>query len=190
MGFLKRILLVAADSLTKESCIAVYLYAKAEVGGFLLCIWSNVQALFRLPMEVIGDLTIAYQFRSLWPGLVFPRIIPSFIRRQMYKKDDKADMLVKIWLSLFNLSKIILLAKRVDFSTFASIVSPWKDPEKVVQAVNRVAETLPQLVGRYLPWVSQIPLDEGVTWEPTWKAIPNSPYLSQQLRVPTIESEL
>ncbi|KAF1854698.1 hypothetical protein Lal_00015660 [Lupinus albus] len=34
------------------------------------------------------------------------------------------------------------------------------------------------------------PLDEGVTWEPTWKAIPNSPYLSQQLRFPTIESEL
>ncbi|KAK7231131.1 hypothetical protein RIF29_45991 [Crotalaria pallida] len=64
------------------------------------------------------------------------------------------------------------------------------DPEKVVQAVNRVAETLPQLVGRYLPWVSKIPLDEGVTWEPTWKAIPNSPYLSQQLRFPTIESEL
>lgn len=63
-------------------------------------------------------------------------------------------MLVKkIWLSLFHLSKIIKLAKRVDFSTFASIVSPWKDPEKVVQAVNRVAETLPQLVGRYLPWV-------------------------------------
>jgi hypothetical protein len=110
----------------------------------------------------------------------------------MYKKDDKADMLVKILLSLFHLSKIILLAKRVDFSSFASIVSPWKDPEKVVQAVNRVAERLrlPQLVGRYLLWVSQIPLDEGVTWEPTWKAIPNSPYLSQQLRVPTIESEL
>ncbi|OIW15543.1 hypothetical protein TanjilG_01066 [Lupinus angustifolius] len=81
-------------------------------------------------------------------------------------------------------------AKRMDLSTFASIVSPWKDPEKVVQAVNRVAETLPQLVGRYLPWVSKIPLDEGVTWEPTWKAIPNSPYLSQQLRFPTIESEL
>lgn len=77
MGFLKRILLVAADSLTKESCIAVYLYAKAVKRLYrksgvcsLLCIWSNVQALFRLPMEVIGDLTIAYQFRSLWPGLV------------------------------------------------------------------------------------------------------------------------
>ena len=53
----------------------------------------------------------------------FPRIIQFFIRRQMYKKDDKADMLVKILLSLFNLSKIILLAKRMDFSTFASIVS-------------------------------------------------------------------
>lgn len=29
MGFLKRILLIAADGLTKESCIALYLYAKS-----------------------------------------------------------------------------------------------------------------------------------------------------------------
>jgi hypothetical protein len=70
MGFLKRILLVAADSLTKESCIAVYLYAKAVMrlyrksGGLFLALYLK-QALFRLPMEVIGDLTIAYQFRSL-----------------------------------------------------------------------------------------------------------------------------
>lgn len=189
--------LVTADGLTKEMCVSVYLYAK-EVkrlykasGALFLALYLKLKA---------SSLQIAYggdrRPHDRLPVPVsltrsgFPRIIPSFLRRQRYKKDDKADMLVKIWLSLFNLSKIILLAKRVDFSTFASIVSPWKDPEKVVQAVNRVAETLPQFLGRYLPWVSQIPLDEGVTWEPTWKAIPNSPYLSQQLRVPTIESEL
>lgn len=84
-------------------------------------------------------------------------------------------MLVKIWLSLFHLSKIIKLAKRVDFSTFASIVSPWKDPEKVVQAVNRVAETLPQLVGRYLPWVSRIPLMKEAI--PAVKALRNLGFL-------------
>nr|CBJ20730.1 hypothetical protein [Beta vulgaris subsp. maritima] len=103
-------------------------------------------------------------------------------------------MLVKIWLSLLNLSKIIKLAKRVDFSTFASIVSPWKDPEKGVQAVNRVAETLPQLVGRYLPWVSRIPLmkDPGSqSSSKPWILILVLPwvFVSSFLEVPIIKSK-
>lgn len=86
---------------------------------------------------------------------LLPPMAPSRVRMELEVRSIRrmADMLVKIWLSLFHFSKIMKLAKRVDFSTFASIVSPWKDPEKVVQAVNRLPETLPQLVGRYLPWV-------------------------------------
>lgn len=50
----------------------------------------------------------------------YPRIIPSFIRKQMYKKDDKADLLVRIWLSLFSVYKIVLLAKKVRKAAFES----------------------------------------------------------------------
>lgn len=100
---LRRKTLVTADGLTKEMCVSVYLYAKEvkrlyKASGALFLALYLKQALFclwsrrphdRLPVPV--SLT-----RS-----GFPRIIPSFIRRQKYKKDDKADMLVKIWLSLF-----------------------------------------------------------------------------------------
>ncbi|KAF1889387.1 hypothetical protein Lal_00024712 [Lupinus albus] len=144
--------------LAYESCIAVYLYAKA------------VKRLYRKS----GGLFLALYLKQCASSLQIA-----------YGGDRRPHDRLPVPVSLTR-----LLAKRMDFSTFASIVSPWKDLEKVVQAVNWVAEMLPQLVGRYLPWVSKIPLDEGVTWEPTWKAIPNSPYLSQQLRFPTIESEL
>lgn len=36
------------------------------------------------------------------------------------KKDEKADMLVKFYLKILSLSKIITLAKKVDKSTFSS----------------------------------------------------------------------
>lgn len=112
---LRRKTLVTADGLTKEMRVSVYLYAKEvkrlyKASGALFLALYLKQALFclwrwsrrphdRLPVPV--SLT-----RS-----GFPRIIPSFIRRQKYKKDDKADMLVKIWLSLFHFSKIIKFAK-------------------------------------------------------------------------------
>lgn len=108
MGFLKRILLVAADSLTKESCIAVYLYAKAvkrlyrKSGGLFLALYLK-QCASSLPIAYGGDRRphdrLPVPVSLTRSG--FPRIIPFFIRRQMYKKDEKADMLVKIWLSLF-----------------------------------------------------------------------------------------
>lgn len=108
---------MAADSLTKESCPSTcMLYAKAvkrlysKSGGFFLALYLK---------QCANSLQIAYGMEATSRSLtcsgltrsVFP---PSFIRRQMYKK---ADMRLKILVSLFHLSKIILLAKRVDFST-------------------------------------------------------------------------
>ncbi|KAG8363190.1 hypothetical protein BUALT_BualtMtG0007500 (mitochondrion) [Buddleja alternifolia] len=54
----------------------------------------------------------------------YPRIIPSFHRRCIYRKDDRADMLVQLYLSYFSLAKRILLAKRIDRSVFESIITP------------------------------------------------------------------
>ena len=61
----------------------------------------------------------------------YPRIIPSFHRRMIYVKDDKADIVVKLYVSFFSLSKCIELAKKVNASTFKSIISPWDNPEEV-----------------------------------------------------------
>lgn len=43
-------------------------------------------------------------------------------------------MLVKLFYPYF----LIELGKKVDKSTFASIVNPWKDPERVVSSVEPV----------------------------------------------------
>ena len=67
---------------------------------------------------------------SWWKGPVsltrsgYPRIIPSFHRHMIRRKDEKADRLVKLYLSIFSLSRIITLAKPVGKHTFSSIVSP------------------------------------------------------------------
>lgn len=103
----------------------------------------------------------------------YPRIIPSFIRHKMYRKDDTSDTLVRIWLSLFSLSRIVLAAKKVDRSIFDPIVSPVTNFDRAYEFVNRVAETLPRLIARYTPWISQLPLHQGLLWEPTCSQLSN-----------------
>lgn len=68
-----------------------------------------------------------------------------------------ADLLVKLWLSFFSLSKIILVAN----STFESIVS--RDPDLLVRTVGRMADCLPDLVERYTTTdVTKIDLSLGL----------------------------
>lgn len=56
-----------------------------------------------------------------------PRIIPSHHRRMICVRDQKADMLVKWYLSIFSFSKIITLAKRVEntFPVYLSRCLVW-----------------------------------------------------------------
>jgi len=42
----------------------------------------------------------------------------------LYRKDDKADQLVQLFLSWFSLAKLIPLAPPISKGTFESIVSP------------------------------------------------------------------
>lgn len=102
----------------------------------------------------------------------YPRIIPSFHRQIIRRKDERADLVVKVYLSFFSLSKVICLAKKIDKSTFSSIIQPWDDPDRVLTQVGKVKEFLPTLLRRYLPWLPTITLQKGMTWEPTWKALP------------------
>lgn len=81
----------------------------------------------------------------------------------MRRKDDKADLLVKMYLSFFTLSKVVILAKRVNASTFASLIlsEPWDDTDSVLSMVGDVKMSLPALIRRYVPLISEIPLDQG-----------------------------
>lgn len=170
-SYLNKVCLVATDGLTKELCIGAYLFARAVIRigqkeGWLHAALYCKQCAASLQKAYGGD----REPHDLLPVPVsltrsgYPRIIPSFHRRMMYKKDDRADQLVQIYLSFFSLAKIIELAKKVDKGTFASMVNPWKDPDAVQQIVGDIKCNLLSLVKRYLPWLSTLPLQQGLVW--------------------------
>jgi hypothetical protein len=189
MGILKRMHLIIADGLSKESCIAFYLFCK-EVRR----LYKRSGALFAsLYLKQCGTcLMTAYGGDRHVPNLLpvpvsltrsgYPRIIPPFIRRKMYKRDDYADRLVKIWLSVFSLSRLVVKAKKFRFSDLRSIYELPVSPEEVNSFVGRMYQDIPPLVKRYLPKIDTVPLNLGLVWEPTWKALPSIPVVAVALK--------
>lgn len=55
---------------------------------------------------------------------------PFIDNKSIYQRDEKADMLVKLYLLFFSLSRAIKLAKRISPSLFASITDPMSDVHK------------------------------------------------------------
>lgn len=116
---------------------------------------------------------------SLLPCMVsltrsgFPRIIPAFHRRKMKVGDEEADRLVQTYLSFFAMYRLVEMARPVSKETFKTIVSPVADLDRVRAFCSDVKCNLPQLWKRYTPWISTIPLMQGMEWLPTWKSLPN-----------------
>lgn len=78
---------------------------------------------------------------------------------------------MQLYLSFLSLAKIIELAKRVDKKTFASIVEPVKDIDSVLEVVDDIKLVISGLLPLYMPWLPTLPLHQGLTWDPTWKAL-------------------
>lgn len=106
-------------------------------------------------------------------GSGLPRIIPSFHRKLILKRDGRADVLVKISFSYFSLCRVVRLAKKVDHSILRSITSPFKDYDKMESVIDDFMSHVPKLISRYWKSALTIPMCQGITWEPTWKAIPS-----------------
>lgn len=87
--------------------------------------------------------------------------------------------LVKFDLSLFSVTGIIPLAKKVSKETFSSIVSPPDNIESIVEIVGLIKADLKVLLKRYLPHVDKLPLYQGLKFVPTWKALPTHPMTRQ-----------
>lgn len=101
-----------------------------------------------------------------------PRIIPPYLRSRIAKRDERADRLVKIFLSWFTLCRIIELAKKIARETFDSITRPTKS-DSLEEVHQMVKESRPLIRRLYLPRVHEIPMDIGMSWIPTWKALPS-----------------
>lgn len=91
----------------------------------------------------------------------------------IYRKDSKADKLVQLYLSWFSLAKVIALAKPMTKDTFKSITDLPTTLDQVLQLSGELKTLGKQLISRYMPWLPTIPICQGISWEPTWKAIPN-----------------
>ncbi|KAF5194794.1 RNA-dependent RNA polymerase [Thalictrum thalictroides] len=102
----------------------------------------------------------------------YPTIIPSFPRKMIRRKDEKADQLVKIYQSYFSVCRSIRLAKRLDRSILESIVSPSQVTDQWRDRIIDIVRYSRYLLVRYCPKIESMPLCQGVTFCPTWKAIP------------------
>lgn len=72
----------------------------------------------------------------------FPTIIPTFHRRIIERRDDRADRWVRIYLSWFTVGRIVELAKPVTRDLFASITEDAPGPEEVIESVLYLAISL------------------------------------------------
>nr|UOL49053.1 MAG: putative RNA-dependent RNA polymerase [Mitoviridae sp.] len=102
-----------------------------------------------------------------------PTIIPVHHRQLLAVRDERADQLVKLYLSWFTICRIIKLAKPISASTFRSIVDPVPDIGLVKEVMQEVKETSKMLLNRYLPQLQTKALELGFRFVPTWKATPN-----------------
>lgn len=181
------LILSLTDGLTKEWCIATHLFwkscrSKGVRSGWLFLALYLKQSRVCLQRFCAGELPPA----TLSPAVSLtrggiPRIIPSFHRRKIRGGDAS---IIQLYMSLFSLSKLIPLAKKVDASLFASIVSPPSSGSlsRVVSDMSRHAESL---LRRYVPHISSIPLFQGLEFMPTWKAVPSGPTVKSFLRSQT-----
>jgi hypothetical protein len=104
-----KVILIATDGLSKDFSIGAYLFAKNVVrlargsGLLFTALYLKLCA---------SSLQIAYGGIRTPPGLLptpvsltrsgFPRIIPKHHRQQMRRRDERADLLVKVYLSFFS----------------------------------------------------------------------------------------
>lgn len=78
-----------------------------------------------------------------------------------------------MYLSWFSLSKVFRLAKPVSKATFSTITTEVADLDRILEVCSELKSGFQDILHRYCPWVTQIPIEQGISWIPTWKLVPN-----------------
>jgi len=87
------------------------------------------------------------------------------------RRDSKADTLVRwYW---FSLSKILLLSNKLSKDNLDSITRPVEAGERVVKIMAEFDQKLKLLCHRYMPWIQDMTVIQGMSWKPSWKSMPN-----------------
>ena len=137
--------------MSKDKCIAVYLFIKwfhrfRKSAGWLntaLYLKACSVSLMRAYAGswVVTDPT-SHPVSLNRSGL--PRCIPAFHRRVIREKSERADLLVRFYLSLFSISRLILVVKRESYR-FESICARAFSPSDNVVSVSYTHLTLPTI---------------------------------------------
>jgi len=102
-----------------------------------------------------------------------PRIIPPLHRKVIKRRDCRSDYLVRLYLSWFTLAKIIECAPRISRNTFKSITSVHRDEQSFQEVMSAMKSITTMVKTHYLKKVKDLPLSLGISFVPTWKAIPS-----------------
>lgn len=178
-GLLIRVLHVVSDGLSSEYCIAAYLLSQQvcrlrRKSGLLHTALYLKQCAVVL-QKYYGEDSYSHELLKPQVSLTrtgLPRIIPSFHRKVIREGGPRGDRAVKIYLSWFSLSRVVLLAPRVTAKTFDSLLDPSPDLAKTVNFVLGLVPMIKDVLSRYLPDLSTRPVHQGLRWVPTWKSTP------------------
>lgn len=166
------------DGLSKEMCIASYLFLKKvfQIGrksGWLFLALYVKQCQFSLKVFRAGsfrpDTPMSVAISLNRSGL--PRIIPKFHRLIIIKDcGTRADKIIQVYLSFFSMYSFIMLSKRMSSSLFESITKPIGDIPRLETWMLK--PHIKSLFSRYVPGISSIPLNQGMRWLPLWSTLP------------------
>jgi len=131
IGLLNKVQLCIFRHLSKEHCIAVYLFSKWFLARRKKCGWRSFALYLKASAVCLRryytdsfDKHEALPFPVSLTRLGLPPYIPSFHRKRISMKADRGDRIVlKFYLSIFSLSKPILVGKKMNYQ-YKSIVSP------------------------------------------------------------------
>ncbi|GLT64411.1 hypothetical protein SLA2020_369080 [Shorea laevis] len=125
--------------ITKESCIALYLFLRAvyrigKKSGWLYTALYLKQCSISLKIAYGGvfQKNVPLSVSVSLTGSGYPRIIPAFVRKTILRRDRRSEIAVQLFLSFFTLFSIIEKGKIIKSSLFSSIKTPIQDIDRIV----------------------------------------------------------
>lgn len=64
--------------------------------------------------------------------------------------------------------------------TFESIVTPCENIDRESTFLSEIKDNMKSLILRYIPSITTIPLFQGMSWSPTWKALPTHRWVGER----------
>lgn len=143
-----KISLITFGSLTKERSIAAHIVGKRVVrlirkSGYLTAALYLKQCAVCLQQAYAGQKITSVSTPVSLTRTGYPRIILSYHRRMIRKKDSKSDKLVQWYLSIFSISRAVLLAKRRSYKMFDTMLDKGSTDSYLA-----VMKLLPKLRGK------------------------------------------